>query len=121
MSNPANILRQIKDFQAQSDRIILSKQGLDSYQDLSKYSEEIKNYLLENIKDKFILDHIHSIPYISLDSIERPDGGLIGKLAFFAGLGSLYHSHQNNDEILSLIREVKNKYASLEFLLRNYF
>lgn len=117
-----NILRQISDIQAQAERITLTKIELTQIEDFSKYNEEIKRFLLENVKDEFILNYIREIPSLNFESLETKDNLLTIIIGFFGGgLLSYYRQNQKNEEALNKVREIRGKYASAEFMLKNYF
>ncbi|WP_333600984.1 hypothetical protein [Flavobacterium sp.] len=126
MMNSNNVLRQVTDIQMQCERIIASKDVLGQYQDLEKYSKEINNYLLLHVTDEFIVSHIRSIPKLNPnktteESIMIKFLLLVALLLTAGALSSHIHSRQKSEELKSQIHEMKNKYASLEFLLKNYF
>lgn len=125
--NSNNVLRQIKDIQMQCEAIIVSKEALSTFQDLEKYSREIIKYLEENVTDETLLSHIAGIPHLN-PNLVRKEQYWFERIIFFiaiiisAGtLASYFNTRQENEEMLDQIRELKNKYASLEFLLKNYF
>ncbi|NER12804.1 hypothetical protein GWK08_05090 [Leptobacterium flavescens] len=122
MGNQANILRQIKDIQVQADRLIRNNADLTEIEHFSDYSTEIRNCLLKNITDKTILDHIESIPDLKIDEYVESDGGngILGSIINFFG-GAYASEKWKSESSLSIVRDIKAKYASLEFLLRNYF
>lgn len=122
MNSNKNILRQIVDLQSQLEKAIQEKDELNSFETISKFNDEIKSFLLENISDEFILNHIKSIPSLSLIDLESSNSiGFIGFLAGITGLGNYYKSTKSNDLILHYYIELKGKYSSLEFLIKNYF
>ncbi len=123
MTEPRNILRQITDIQVQADRLIKGQADLTEIEDFAKYSYELRTYLTTNIKDDFILKYVNEIPILDLDAeSENADGFLESLLYFFGGLFGAYSLEQKKQaEALDVIRNIKGKYASAEFMLKNYF
>lgn len=114
-----NIVRQVVDIQTQAERLISQKAEETDIELFSQYNRELKSFLISNIKDEFVLNYVKKIP--DLDMMELDKGG-----SFFEKLiGLLSNGYSNdrmrNDRALDLIREIKNKYASAEFMIKNYF
>ena len=120
MSN--SILRQITDIQVQADRLIKEKVNIEQIEQFGQYSDEIKTFLLAHINDEFILNYIHKIPDLDLNT-ENKNFGIISLLAILFGgaNGSYYTEKQKIDNAKESIRDIRNKYASAEFMLKNYF
>ena len=123
MIQPRNILRQIVDVQVQADRLIKRKATLNEIEDFAKYSFELRTYLMENIENDFILKQINEIPILNLEKENKvPEGFLYSLLLFFGGWLSAYALEQKKkSEALEVIRDIRAKYASTEFMLKNYF
>ena len=121
MSSEKNILRQIVDLQSQLEKAIQEKDGLNSFGTISKFNLDIKSFLLENISDDFIVNHIKTIPELSLGNIKSSKNSIIGFLANITGVGNYYNDIKFNNSILDYYNELKGKYSSLEFLIKNYF
>jgi len=113
-------MRQIVDFQAQCDKIIQTNEIENYYHDLEKYNAEIKKYLLQNCKEELITNHVKSIPSLSLSSIEKSKVTFFEKILFLLQDGELSNSSLKNEDLINLTREIRDKYASLEFLLKNH-
>ncbi len=117
-----SILRQVTDIQVQADRLIKEKVSLEQISQFAQYSDEIKSFLLSIIKDDFVLNYINEIPDLNLEEEIKPSG-VIGILALiFGGIGGSYYNEKRKiDNAKNNIREIRNKYASAEFMLKNYF
>ncbi|WP_282079645.1 hypothetical protein [Aquimarina algiphila] len=117
-----SILRQVTDIQLQADRLIKEKVSLEQISQFAQYSDEIKSFLLSIIKDDFVLNYINEIPDLNLEEEIKPSG-VIGILALiFGGIGGSYYNEKRKiDNAKNNIREIRNKYASAEFMLKNYF
>ncbi len=117
-----SILRQVTDIQVQADRLIKEKVSLEQIEQFGQYSDEIKTFLLNHIEDEFILNYINEIPNLDL-SAESKTTGIIDLLAmFFGGIGGSYYREKRKiDSAKESIKDIRNKYASSEFMLKNYF
>src|SRR5690606_19013788 len=110
------------DIQAQAERLTSTKIEITQIEDFSKYNEEIKSFLLENVKDDFILKYIREIPCINFENFETKDSIITVLIGFLGGgLISYYRQNQKNEQALNIVREIRGKYASAEFMLKNYF
>ena len=123
LSTSKNIVRQIKDIQVQADRLIKNNADVTEIEDFAKYSQELKTFLIQNIKDDFILNYLHDIPVLDLDEqSEITESFLYSLLHFFGGALGIYSSElKKKANALDKIRDIKSKYASVEFMLKNYF
>lgn len=122
MINSKNVIRQVTDIQVQADRLIKNKADLTEIANFAKYSHELKNYLHTHVKDEFILTLINEIPTLDLDEPDEETGFADSLLYFFGGLFGMYSLEQKRkNKALNTIRDIKGKYASAEFMLKNYF
>ena len=114
-----NILRQVKDIQYQAEKICTSSPSTTDIENFSKYSEEIKSFLLSHIEIPEIKKLVNDIPKIP----KNESVGKKGALAFFAVplLSAWYQEKQFIEAATSKINMCKGKYASIEFILKNYF
>ena len=116
-----NILRQIADIQVQADRILSGKENIEQVEDFSKYNEEIKKFLLENIEDEFILKFIHEIPAVDFEELDTKNSIFATLLSFLSfGSGTWFQQKKQMDQAIESISNIKGKYASVEFMLRDY-
>ena len=117
-----NIIRQIKDIQAQAERLVSTKGDINSIRDFSKYNEEIKTFLIEHVNDDFILKFVKDIPRLDINDIKVEENFLTTVIGFFSGgLSSQYRQNRIYEEALNTVRDIRGKYASAEFMLKNYF
>jgi hypothetical protein len=121
----ASPLRQIQDIQVQAERLISNKADLDQIAEFSKYSDEIKFYLMENIDDEEILSYVRDIPTFEIEESElkkTAEGIFAGILSFASyGLAGYFRNQRARDKALEVVRDIRSKYASIEFMCRNYF
>ncbi|MEK6153113.1 hypothetical protein WIW50_07630 [Flavobacteriaceae bacterium 3-367] len=121
MINSKNVLRQVTDIQVQADQLIKNNADLTEIANFAQYSHELKKYLHEHVKDDFILNLINEIPILDLDEPDEETGFFDSLLYFFGGLFGMYSLEQKRkNEALNTIRDIKGKYASAEFMLKNY-
>ncbi|MDO5978715.1 hypothetical protein [Flavivirga spongiicola] len=119
-----NIIRQIVDIQAQAERLIKTQADMVEIGQFAQYNDEIKEYLISNIDDGFILKYVREIPDLNIEEVETKTG-LIAIIiilisSFFGGV-ALYNEKRRSQKALNTIRDIKGKYASAEFMLKNYF
>lgn len=116
------VFRQIKDIQVQADRIISDRPGLENIYEFGKYSKQIKKYLLENVKDEMVLGYVRQIPDLE-EEIDNPQvsSGILSVILFvIAGWLLLYFRERRRvDHGKDIVRDIRGKYASIEFLLKN--
>lgn len=117
-----NILRQITDLQVQADRLINEKTNLEEIEQFSKYSREIKTFLLQAVNDDFVKKYVLEIPDLDLNSTKVSSNAKSIVAIRLGGIGgSYYREKQKVDEALDTVTDIRNKYASAEFMLKNYF
>ncbi len=122
MTESRNILRQITDVQVQAERLIRERADINEIEQFSSYSNEIKEYLINTIDDEFILNYIREIPDLNLDEIESNKGIIPFLLNLIAGgLGTYSTERNKSDNALKIIRDIRGKYASAEFMIKGYF
>ena len=121
MTKPS-ITRQVKDLQAQAERLIRTGGNMPEIESFSKYNEEIKTYLFTHIHDDFVLNYIKTIPSLNLDNSETKTGILTVVISlFFGGSVTAYHERNKIEQALKQIKEISNKYSSCEMMIRNCF
>lgn len=125
MSANNNIIRQITDIQAQAERLTKTKPGMAEVEQFAKYNDEIKSFLINNIDDDFILKYVKDIPDLNLSETETKTGviTLLFGLVFgglFGGV-ALFLDRQKAKQALTKVKRIGEKYASAEFMLKNYF
>ncbi|WP_422106872.1 hypothetical protein [Winogradskyella sp.] len=119
MSAPS-ILRQIKDIQAQAERLIRTGGNTPEIEAFAQFNESLKSYLLQHIKEEFILNYIKTIPSLDIDALETKSNFFIGVISLFFGrLGATYSERNRINTALKIIKEISNKYASYEIMIAN--
>jgi hypothetical protein len=117
-----NILRQITDIQIQADKITATPPNSSEIIDFERYNEEIKTYLIQNVKDDFILSYVREIPCVPIEDLEGNTSLLASLMGLFSGgLGFNIQHMKKLERAKEAIAIIKGKYASIEFLLKNHF
>ncbi|WP_299548117.1 hypothetical protein [Seonamhaeicola sp.] len=116
-----NIIRQIIDIQAQAERLIRTEASMAEIEQFAQYNDEIKSFLINNIDDDFVLKYVKEIPNLNIEEIETRTGLITVLLSLFVGGIAIYNERRKSQKALNTIRDIKGKYASAEFMLKNYF
>lgn len=117
-----NILRQIADIQIQADKITANATNSTEMIDFARYNEEVKAYLLQNVKDDFIISYVREIPSVPIEDLEGNTSLSATILGLFSGgLGFNIQQMKRLERAKEVVSILKGKYASLEFLLKNHF
>ena len=116
-----SVLRQLKDIQAQAENLEDKNTTIQDFEAFGKYSSELKEYLLQQERDDFVLKLVNEIPELDISKLKGKDGGLLAALSLVANaLGaSIINDHQKKLEALEVARTIKGKYASIEFIYKN--
>jgi len=115
------VLRQLKDIQVQAERITSPSCLWEEVVSFSSYSKELKVYLLTHVEEEMILKYIKEIPDLNIEEIGRA----ATRKSFFTSLfsswaGALYHERRKIKLAQEVVRDIRAKYASIEFLMKNY-
>lgn len=121
----SSVFRQIRDIQNQASKLVDEKPSLVDLEEFSRFNEEMKLYLVKNLEQDEIVEHVLSIPNVievEEESIGIPIYALMILTLLTLGLSYLYVKHVEESRRISLmqdqVREVQGKYATLEFLLK---
>jgi len=114
------ILRQVKDLQAQADRLIKSKGNMPEIEAFALFNDEVKEILLKQLNDEFVLNYIKTIPSLDIDNIETKSNFFIVILSiFFGNLGVAYSEQDRINKALTVVKEISDKYSSYEMMIKN--
>ncbi|MEL6864132.1 MAG: hypothetical protein AAFP19_06930 [Bacteroidota bacterium] len=114
-----NILRQVKDIQYQADKLLKGHPSLSDIKDFRRYAQEINTFLQKHIDIPEVHQLVDDIPSIKVDLIDLKTGLLF--MIMPAVLVTWYYERRLINIARSDIQIAKGKYASIEFLLKNYF
>ncbi|MBN8651734.1 MAG: hypothetical protein J0L67_09915 [Cytophagales bacterium] len=119
--NP-NTRRQLRDIQVRADRLINGSPTLGDIEEFDQSNEELKQYLLINLKEPELLERVKQIPKI----LDESDSELVARgffsaiLAMFASAFVTYfQERQQIENSKNYIREAQSAYATIEFFTRN--
>lgn len=108
-----NTIRQIKDVISQADRILSGNNANAEIGDFSRFSGEMKTYLLAHFSDSAVIDLVHQIPAIKPN--KSAGKNLLLGLLFLPAIyfGAEMDCSSSHEGLLFKVREAKEKYARL--------
>ena len=109
------LLRQLKDIQAQADKIVSGESSNETIETFAKYSSELKSYISKNVQSEEVKSYLNELPEINYS---RTQIKLWQYLILPSWWISLYKDYQVKKETISEINSVRGKYATLELLIR---
>lgn len=109
------LFRQLKDIQVQADRVLKGENSAESIEQFARYSVELKKYALDKFKGTPAEQKLHELPEIHY----KRNRLTIAHVFMFNWFAVLAAERRAREESLEEIREARNKYASLEFVLRD--
>lgn len=109
------LLRQLKDIQAQADKILTGENSDETIETFAKYSIELKDYIMKNIEAPAIKSYLKELPEINYN---RTKVKLWQYLILPMWWIALYNDYQAKNETIQDIQLVKGKYATLEMLVK---
>lgn len=109
------LLRQIKDIQAQADKILQGEDSPEAIETFSRYSTELKRYIQQHVQSQEIMAYLKDLPEINYARVNisiwqyvlLPYWGII-----------LYNDYQARNRAREEISLVRGKYGTLELLVR---
>ena len=114
-----HLKRQLIDIQQQAARVATGSPTPVDIQNLGKYHEEVKQYLVTHVDYREVHDLLREIPTIEPFTIKGSDGLL--SMIVPSGLMLLYRERAYVRQNQKIAAMMQGKYASVEFLVRNYF
>ena len=114
----SSVLRQIKDIQHQANKLSKGATNTVEIENFAKYSAEIKEYLQLHVTEPEILKYVNQIPEVAENKV-TVQKGLLAILIPNIFL-HWYYEKSYIDEAKNQIAIFQAKYASIEFLLKNY-
>jgi hypothetical protein len=109
------LFRQLKDIQVQADRIMQGEHSAENIEQFARYSIELKKFALDRFKGTPAEQKLHELPEIKF---QRNAIGL-GDMLTFSWISIHSKERVARERSLQEIREARNKYASLEFTIRD--
>lgn len=100
---------------SQADQIINGDRSNETIEAFSRYSSEMKNYLLKTIKYQEVIDLLDELPDINYS---RNEVKLWQYLIFPIWWLSIYKDYHAKNKTIREINLARGKYATLEFLIK---
>ncbi len=105
--------RQITDIISQADKIEKGDYSSMNFENYSRYSNELKKYINQNVTEEHILKLNNEIPVINY---ARNELEIWHFILFPIILLNLYKNYYAKGKTMSEIKISKNKFSSIEFL-----
>jgi hypothetical protein len=116
-----HLYRQLKDIQAQADKMIRDNCSLEDLEQFESYSRELRKFILDNYPDKEIVENILQMP-TELYQAEVQDVGLIASVtAFVPGLSEYIRQRRRIEKSVETVHLLRGKYSTLEFLIKSKY
>jgi hypothetical protein len=109
------LLRQIKDIQAQADKIVTGENSIEAIENFARYSSELKDYIAKNVKSQEIVIYLNDLPDVNYT---RSQIKLWQYLILPSWWITLYKDYQAKNRTIQEIGHVRGKYATLELLVK---
>lgn len=109
------LLRQLKDIQAQADKILTGENSNEAIENFARYSLELKGYIAKNIESSEVKSYLTELPEINYSKAQIK---LWQYLILPSWWISVYKDYQAKNRAIEEINMVKGKYANLELLVR---
>lgn len=109
------LFRQLKDVQVQADRVLKGDDSAESIEQFARYSKELKKYALDKFKGTPAEQTLNQLPEIHFQRNRLEWYHFV----LFSWISLMARQNQARLKSLEEIREARNKYASLEFVIRD--
>jgi hypothetical protein len=109
------VLRQIKDIQAQADKVLSGDKSEEAIRSFIRYSDDLKAYIAKNITDDKVRTRAEEIPDIDFSGSSVQLWMLLILPAWWY---TLYHDYIGKKKVLEEIAAVRGMYAHLELFVR---
>lgn len=109
------LLRQVKDIQAQADKIVQGENSADAMETFARYSAELKNYISVNIQSAEIKAFLTELSDVNYSRMKIRLWQYLLLPYWWIGL---YKDYQARNKTVEEINTLRGKYATLELLIR---
>jgi hypothetical protein len=109
------LLRQLKDVQAQADKILTGEDSHETIETFAKYSIELKEYISKNVASFEIKSYLTELPVIKY---QRTGIKFWQYMMLVSWWIAIYMDYQAKNRAIEEIGTAKGKYATLEVLVR---
>lgn len=109
------IIRQVKDIQAQADKILSGDNSEESIETFSRYLDELRDFIHTHIEVQEIRSYLSELPEIEYapKTIQ-----LWQYLVFPAWWVAMYHDHVARNEAVRDVSIARGKFATLELMIK---
>jgi hypothetical protein len=115
------LLRQLKDVQAQANKILSGDDSEEAIENFSKYSIEMKSYILKNVESQEIKSYMAELPEIKYSASKVKLWEYFVLFILPTWWITLYRNYQAKSKAKEEINIVKGKYATLELLIKGLY
>ena len=112
------INRQLIDILSQSERIVSGAVSIESLENFSRYSEELKTFINNNTSNAMILERVEQIPLIKVKN--HSNLSFLFFLVDYLGIGRLY-TRIIIKRAITDVKTAQGYYSSIQFLFKNDF
>jgi hypothetical protein len=109
------LLRQLKDIQAQADKIQTGENSDEAIEAFAKYSVELKNYISANVQSQEVRSFLADLPEIDYRRMEIKFWQYLILPSWWIAWYNDYHARNRAIQEINMVR---GKYATLELLVR---
>lgn len=109
------VIRQLRDIQAQADKILTGDNSSEAIEGFARYSAELKKFISKHYDYPTVQAYLTELPKINY---AKTQVNLWQYLVLPSWWISLYHDYQARNKALNAIRLTKEKYATLALLLK---
>lgn len=114
-----SIFRQLKDVQVQADKFLESKSYDYDIESFVQYVNEIKSYLHENETNSEVLRLLSEMPKYD-EELKTKAVVRRGLFSFLIGVTGILAQRENEkEEFNTYLYEIRSKFASIEFIMKN--
>jgi replicative superfamily II helicase len=109
------LLRQLKDIQAQAEKIMAGEDSEEALEAFSKYSSDLKEWINQTVEHENIKSYLIDLPEINYSSAKAK---LWQYLILPSAWVSLYNDYHAKNKTIQNINIVRSKYATLELMIK---
>jgi hypothetical protein len=109
------VIRQLRDIQAQADKILTGDNSSEAIEGFARYSTELKNFISKHYDYANVQAYLTELPKINYAKTQVK---LWQYLLLPSWWISLYHDYRARNKAMDAIRLTKDKYATLTLLLK---
>lgn len=109
------LIRQLKDIQAQAEKITQGENSKETIEAFSRYSVELKEYIAKNIQSQPIVDYLIELPEIEY---QRNDIQFWQYIIMPMWWIAEYRDLKNREYAIEQIQATRGRYATLEIMVK---